>query len=163
MAPNIYSPDFEHEQDEPGFRMRDAWIAHRAGAKRLGAGLYELYPNQASFEYHWHTANEEMLVVLSGTVTLRTPDGERQVGAGEVVAFPRGRDGAHQMINDTDRPVRFIVFSEMRGPDINGYPDTGKLGVREEAPGSGLGGIRLNFLESDGVDYWHGAEPPREQ
>lgn len=162
MGPNIYAPDFEHESDKEGFQMRDAWIAYRAGAERLGGGLYELYPGQASFSYHWHTANEEMLVVLQGTVTLRTPEGERPVGEGEIVAFPRGEGGAHQMINDTDEPVRFIVFSEMRGPDIFGEPDSGKLGVRSEAPGSGRG-IRLSFRESDAVDYWHGLEPPREQ
>ena len=161
-APNIYSPDFEHESDKPGFVMRDAWIAYRAGAERLGGSLYELDPGQATFGYHWHTANEEMLVVLSGTVTLRTPDGERAVGAGEVVAFPRGEGGAHQMINDTDAPVRFLVFSEMRGPDICGYPDIGKFGIRTEAPGT-MRGIRLSFLESDAVDYWHGEEPPRQQ
>ena len=160
-APNIYSPEFEHESDKPGFRTRDAWIAHHAGAERLGAGLYELEPGSASFAYHWHTANEEMLVVLSGALTLRTPDGEREVGQGEVVAFPRGRRGAHQTINDGDEPVRFLVFSEMRGPDVCGYPDSGKIGVREEAPGSGRGGIRLSFLESDAVDYWHGDQPPR--
>lgn len=160
--PNIYSPEFEHESDKEGFRMRDAWIAYRAGAERLGGGLYELYPAQACFAYHWHTANEEMLVVLAGTVTLRTPDGERAVGAGEVVAFPRGERGAHQLINDSDEAVRFLVFSEMRGPDVIGYPDAGKIAVRERAPGSRPGGIRLSFMESDAVDYWHGEEPPRQ-
>ena len=162
MAPNIYAPEFELVSDKPGFRLRDAGIAYRAGAERLGGSLYELEPGQATYSYHWHTANEEMLVVLRGTVTLRTPDGERPVGEGEVVAFPRGERGAHQMINDTDAPVRFIVFSEMRGPDVFFEPDTGKIGVRSEAPGSGRG-IRLSFRESDAVDYWHGDEPPREQ
>jgi uncharacterized cupin superfamily protein len=161
MAPNIYAPEWDHKEDKRGFRIRDAWIAHHAGSEHLGGGLYELDPGQASFAYHWHAANEEMLIVLRGTVTLRAPDGERPVSEGEVVAFPRGARGAHQMINDTDEPVRFIVFSEMRGPDINGYPDVGKLGVRDEAPGSGRGGIRLSFLESDAVDYWHGDAPPR--
>ena len=160
MAANVYAPEWDHESDKDGFRMRDCWIAHRVGAERLGAGLYELDPGQASFAYHWHTANEEMLMVLSGSVTLRTPEGEREVGEGELVAFPRGERGAHQMINDGEEPVRFIVFSEMRGPDICGYPDAGKFGIRSEAPGSGRG-IRLSFLESDAVDYWHGDEPPR--
>jgi uncharacterized cupin superfamily protein len=162
MAPNVYEPEFDHEWDRPGFVMRDAWIAYHAGAERLGGSLYELDPNQATFSYHWHSGNEEMVVVLSGTVTLRTPEGERQVPAGEVVAFPRGEAGAHQMINDTDEPVRFLVFSEMRGPDVIGYPDSGKYAIRSEAPGTGRG-IRLSFLESDAVDYWHGDEPPRPQ
>ena len=161
MTPNIHRPEFDHESNRDGFRIRDAWIAHHAGAEHLGAGLYELEPGSASFAYHWHSGNEEMLLVLRGTVTVRTPEGERPAGAGAVVAFPRGERGAHQLINDTDEPVRFIVFSEMRGPDVIGYPDSGKIGVRSEAPGSGRGGIRLSFLEADAVDYWHGDEPPR--
>lgn len=160
--PNLFHPEFEHESDKPGFLIRDAWLAHRAGSEHLGAGLYELLPGSASFAYHWHAGNEELLMVVDGTVTLRTPDGERPVAAGEVVAFPRGEAGAHQMINDTDVPVRFIVFSEMRGPDVIGYPDAGKFAARSEAPGSDRGGIRLSFLESDAVDYWHGDEPPRD-
>lgn len=159
--PNLYASEFDHESDKAGFVMRDAWLAHHAGAERLGAGLYELDPGSASFAYHWHAGNEEMLMVLRGTVTLRTPDGERAVAEGEVVAFPRGERGAHQMINDSGEPVRFVIFSEMRGPDVIGYPDAGKVGVREEAPGSGREGLRLSFLERDAVDYWHGDEPPR--
>ena len=159
--PNLFEPQFDHESDRPGFIIRDAWLAHQAGAERLGAGLYELDPGSASFAYHWHAGNEELLMVVRGNLTLRTPDGEREVAEGEVVAFPRGEAGAHQMINDGDEPVRFVVFSEMRGPDVIGYPDAGKIGVRSEAPGSGRGGVRLSFLESDAVDYWHGDKPPR--
>ncbi len=160
MTPNVYQPEWDHESDRAGFLMRDAWIAHRAGAERLGASLYELEPGSATYSYHWHSGNEEMVMVLRGRVTLRTPDGERELAEGEVVAFPRGERGGHQMINGTDEPVRFLVFSEMRGPDVIAYPDTGKIGVRSEAPGSGRG-IRLSFLEQDAVDYWHGDKPPR--
>lgn len=160
-APNIYAPEFDHDSDREGFVYRDAWIAHHAGSERLGAGLYELDPGSATFAYHWHSANEEMLMVVSGTVTVRTPEGERAAAEGEVVAFPRGEAGAHQIINDGDEPARFVVFSEMRGPDVIGYPDASKIGARTEAPGSGRGGIRLSFLESDAVDYFHGDEPPR--
>ena len=157
---NIFEPEWDHESDRTGFLIRDAWIAHHAGAEHLGGSLYELDPGEASFAYHWHAGNEEMLVVLQGAVTVRSPEGEREVAEGSVVAFPRGERGAHQMINDTDEPVRFLVFSEMRGPDVIGYPGSDKVAVRSEAPGSGRG-MRLSFLERDAVDYWHGDEPPR--
>jgi uncharacterized cupin superfamily protein len=159
--PNLYEPRFDHESDREGFVMRDAWLAHHAGAERLGAGLYELDPGSATFAYHWHAGNEELVMVVRGTPTLRTPEGERRLEEGAVVAFPRGERGAHQLINDGSEPVRFVVFSEMRGPDVISYPDAGKIGARSEAPGSGRGGIRLSFLEPDAVDYWHGDEPPR--
>ena len=42
--------------------------------------------------------------MLRGTPVLRTPQGERELAEGEVVAFPAGRDGAHQSINDGEAP-----------------------------------------------------------
>jgi uncharacterized cupin superfamily protein len=161
VAPNVFEPEFEPEDsDREGFAHRGAWISHQAGAEQLGASLYEIGAGQANCPYHWHAANEELLIVLRGTVTLRTPDGEQELGAGETVAFPRGEAGAHQMINRTDQPVRFLVLSEMRRPDVPVYPDSGKVGVREVAPGSGQEGLRLNFRAGDAVDYWEGEEPP---
>ncbi len=117
-------------------------------------------PGQSNCPYHWHAANEEMLIALRGTVTVRTPDGEQDVSEGELLAFPRGEAGAHQMINHTDEPVRFIVVSEMRAPEVPVYPDSAKVGVREAAPGSGQEGLRLNFRTEDAVDYWEGEDSP---
>ncbi len=72
------------------------------------------------------TANEEALLVLEGTVTVREPGGTREVGAGEVVAFPRGERGAHQLYNRGGEPARFIVLSEMNWPDPCVYPDSAR-------------------------------------
>ena len=47
--------------------------------------------------------------------------------AGDVDCFPRGKDGAHQIINRTDSPIRVLVLSSMVGPDIIEYLDTGKV------------------------------------
>jgi uncharacterized cupin superfamily protein len=159
--PNVFEPEFEPEEvDRQGFAHRGATVGQEAGAEHLGASLYEVAAGQANCPYHWHAANEEMLVVLRGTITVRTPQGHHDVRAGEMVGFPRGEAGAHQMINRTDEPVRFLVVSEMRRPDVPVYPDSGKVGVRETAPGSGRDGLRLNFRADDAVDYWDGEDPP---
>jgi uncharacterized cupin superfamily protein len=94
--------------------------------------------------------------VLRGRPHLRTTAGWRQLDEGEVVAFPVG---AHQILNRCDTPVRFMVVSEMVGPDVVVYPDSGKVGAREAAPGSGVG-LRESFLSRDAVDYWDGERPP---
>jgi uncharacterized cupin superfamily protein len=72
----------------------------------LGASVYELGPGNFAV-YHYHHGAEELLVVLRGRPTLRTPDGERVLAEGEAVHFPTGPDGAHAVRNDTDEPVRF--------------------------------------------------------
>jgi uncharacterized cupin superfamily protein len=159
--PNVFEPDFdERSSDREGFGYRATQVGMHAGTDRLGASLYELSPGNSMFPYHYHLANEELLVVLRGQPYLRTPEGWRQLEEGEVVAFPRGERGAHQLVNRTEDGVRLLMISEMRSPDIPVYPDTGKVGVREHAPGSGREGLRLNFRMDDDRDYWDGEKPP---
>jgi uncharacterized cupin superfamily protein len=90
---------------------------------RIGATVYELPPGGRS-TYHFHHAAEEILVALRGTVTLRTPSGERELAEGDVVHFERGPAGAHEQLNRTEEPVRYLMISNREGPEIVEYPDT---------------------------------------
>ena len=156
---NIYEPEWNRESDMEGFSYKDCWLGEQAGSERLGASLYEIEPGQATFPYHWHTANEEVLLVLEGTVTLRDPSGAREVEAGGVVSFPRGERGAHQLLNRGDERARFIVMSEMNWPDPCVYPDSGKVSASFVRPGDGEPRRRV-FFEATAVDYWAGEGPP---
>ena len=100
-------------------------VGAQAGARELGASLYELDPGAVGSPLHVHHANEELLLVLDGTLSLRGPAGTQLLSAGAVVAFPRGKDGAHSLINRSDAPVRYLVVSTTSHPDIVEYPDTG--------------------------------------
>jgi uncharacterized cupin superfamily protein len=103
-------------------------LAEHAGAENLGASLYELQPGD-EMVFHYHVQREELLIVLDGRPSLRTADGWEELPEGEVVAFPRGESGAHGYRNDTDEPIRLLMVSEMNGPNISVYPDTGQIGV----------------------------------
>ncbi len=157
---NVFEPDFDAEQDRPGFTWRRARIARQAGAERLGASLFELGPGQAAFPLHYHHANEELLVVLAGAMTLRTVAGERELALGEAVAFPRGEAGAHQVINRGDHPARFLIISEMNAPEIVVYPDSGKIFARDTPPGGGPVRDGGSFFVDDAVDYFEGEPQP---
>lgn len=159
---NAFEPDFDTDQDRPGFSYRRARLGRQAGTERLGASLYEVPSGQATFPYHFHFANEELLVVLRGRPHLRTPAGWRQLEQGEVVAFPVGEHGAHQVQNRTDEPVRFLVVSEMVAPEMSVYPDTGKLGAMSRPPGAPDDPDEVFgfFRRADATDYWEGEEPP---
>jgi uncharacterized cupin superfamily protein len=93
-----------------------------------GCTVYELGPGEES-RYHWHVGEEELLLVLAGTPTLRTPAGESTLRPWDLTAFPRGEAGAHQLRNDTDEPVRAAFFSTVSDPEVIGYPDEGRIGV----------------------------------
>jgi uncharacterized cupin superfamily protein len=134
---NVFDPDFDAEQrDKPPFTWRRARLGRQAGAESLGASLFELPPGASSFPLHVHHANEEMIVVLAGRPTLRSIDDSRELAPGELVACPPGRRGAHRIDNATVEPVRFLVVSTMNAPEVNEYPDSGKIWVRDYAPGA---------------------------
>jgi uncharacterized cupin superfamily protein len=133
---NIYEPEFDVEQDRPPYTWRRARLGRAAGAQRLGASLFHVPPGAATFPLHAHLHNEELLVVVGGAPTLRTLDGERTLRAGDVVAFPAGRAGAHELRNDTDEDVSLLVVSTMLAPEVNLFPDTGEVWVRDYVPGT---------------------------
>jgi uncharacterized cupin superfamily protein len=158
---NLFEPEFDTEHDRSGFTYRRARLGRQAGAERLGASLYELAPGQAQWPMHYHLANEELLIAIAGRPTLRTPDGERELREGEVVALPIGERGAHQVVNRTEEPARILIVSEMAGPDIVVRPESGKLSAFGRAPGSPDDeGAHWVFFERDQVDFWDGEEPP---
>ncbi|MGA9875068.1 MAG: cupin domain-containing protein [Solirubrobacteraceae bacterium] len=159
--PNINDPDFDEPREHPGFVCQRARISRHAGSERLGMSLWEIPPGEAAYPYHHHLTEEELLLVLDGRPSLRTPDGWRELAEGEVVAFPRGEDGAHQLVNRTQETVRFLSISTSGEPDIVIYPDSGKLGAFERLPQGG--GLRAMFHMSDTVDYHDGEHPPPSQ
>jgi uncharacterized cupin superfamily protein len=99
-------------------------VGAQAGAQELAANVYELDPGAVGSPLHVHHANEELLLVLAGTLSVRGPDGTQLLPAGAVVAFPRGKPGAHSLVNRSDAPVRYLVVSTTNRPDVVEYPDT---------------------------------------
>ncbi len=134
---NLFEPEFDAERDEPPFRWRRAKLAQQAGSRELGASLFEVPPGAATFPLHAHFANEELLVVLSGRPTLTGIGGNsRQLETGEIVACPAGRDGAHRLDNETAEPVRVLIVSTMKSPEINEMLEDHSYWVRDYAPGT---------------------------
>ena len=134
-------------------------LGQAAGDEKLGCSLYEIPPGKKAWPYHFHTGNEEAMYVLAGEATLRTPEGERTVPPGSYAAFPTGEDGAHEVRNDGDEPLRYLAVSTMRDPDVMGYPDSGKVGVVAGSPPGGESSERVFsefFYEADAVGYWEG-------
>lgn len=133
----------------PGYRMRRARLGPSLGAERLGGTVYELDPGDSICPYHWEGVEEEWLLVLAGTPTLRDPEGEHELILGDVVCFPPGPDGAHKVTNRSDAVVRVLMLSTIPENEISicVYPDSSKVGVYP--PGK-------LFRIADAVDYWDG-------
>jgi uncharacterized cupin superfamily protein len=131
--PNILADEpWEFVAEKMGVRGRQ--VAEPAGARDLGATIYEYEPGASGFNLHAHYSFEELFVVLQGQPTLRTADGERPLAAGEVIACPRGRDGMHTFANPGEEPARILAISTLQFPDVVIYPELGTVAVATRHP-----------------------------
>ena len=150
---NLNSDEWDLTEDREGWHSRDAWVGAHIGAELLGGTMYELEPGNRLCPYHAHYANEEWLVTLRGKPTLRTPEGEQMLQEGDVVCFPRGKEGAHQVINRTEAPIRVLMLSTQIAPEIVEQLDSGKIGAR-----SASGEQILLSRPGPRLDYWDGED-----
>ncbi|MBS1871520.1 MAG: cupin domain-containing protein [Actinobacteria bacterium] len=152
---NVYTQEWQRTVERGGWGLRGASVGALAGARQVGMTVYELDPGKRNLPYHAHHGIEELIVVLRGTPTLRTPAGERELAEGEVVAFPPGRDGAHQVLNRSDEVVRFLMLSSKAPADLIEYPDSGKISAQAGAWGTPEAVSYMLAMEPQ-LDYFAG-------
>jgi uncharacterized cupin superfamily protein len=154
--PNIFNLnddiEWDRTEERPGWVSRDAWVGQRIGGELIGGSMYELEPGNRLWPYHTHHVNEEWLIVVRGAPTLRTPEGETLLREGDMVAFPRGEGGLHQVTNRTDAPIRVLMLSSMIDSDVLEYPDSGKISA--VANGQRL----FRTLRGPDAEYWEGED-----
>ena len=121
---SAYGDNVWAELPELGDGVRGARLV-RTDGRQLAGAVWELAPGCDAIPYHFHHGTEEYLVVLRGSATLRTPDGERELAEGAVVHFPPGPEGAHSVVNRGDEPVRYLFVAAHASPDVVEYPDEG--------------------------------------
>jgi uncharacterized cupin superfamily protein len=82
---------------------------------------------------HFHHGAEELLFVVAGEPTLRVAEGEeRTLRVGEVVSFPPGREGTHQILNRGAEPARVLICSTNDLPEVAEQVETGLTVVLTE-------------------------------
>ena len=142
---NIHAERFEGRLD----------VAQALGSDSLAMFVYDLEPGGGSSPYHYEYA-EEWVLVVEGTLVLRSPDGEHTLRHGDLVRFPAGPAGAHKLMNRSDAPARTLMFSSSRTPAVSVYPDSDKIGVWSGREPDELIFRRSTAVEwSDGEDGWH--------
>lgn len=117
--------------------------------QNLNFDLRLLNPGQFSAPYHFHRYAEELFMVLSGSMTLRTPKGLEIVTCGDLIFFETGESGAHQFYNHGTEPCTYLDVRTFIGMDICEYPDSGKILI---APSMEI------FSNESKVGYFKGEE-----
>jgi uncharacterized cupin superfamily protein len=148
--------EYENAGEQAGYGgVRGQRLRRQLGAS-LSAAVWELEPGATQAPYHFHHGGEELLIVLRGTPTLRSPEGERELKEGEVVHFPRGPEGAHQLSNRSDHVVRYVMAASQGTPEIIEYPDSGKIAAMARTETSAGGPLFTVNRLADAVDYYDG-------
>jgi uncharacterized cupin superfamily protein len=150
---NLYDGPVEWDADDPeGYGCGYRRIGPLLGAEQMGATLYELEQGNSNCPYHYEYGREEWLFVVSGTLTLRRPEGEQTLRTGDLVCFPEGPGGAHKITNRDPETLRVLVWSTRGDPSVAVYPDSDKIGVwtGPDSP------EKIMVRRESNVDYWEG-------
>ena len=115
--PNVFA-DSPWDFEAAIAQVRGRAIAERAGARELGATVYELAPGACGFFLLADSVSDELFVVLSGRPTLRTETVERELEPGDVVASSSGYDGTETLANLSAETARVLAVSTPRLSEV---------------------------------------------
>ncbi|MCO4770599.1 MAG: cupin domain-containing protein [Deltaproteobacteria bacterium] len=145
VAQNVPKNDFG--------KMVGRRLSAAAGAKRVMVNHDKLLPGGQTGRLHWHSAEEEIVFVLSGRPTLRqvrgiTPpvaDDGRPAGMpdfsnpiiqttelkqGDVVCFGPHLPIAHHLRNESNAPCELLVIGLNDPHDVIVFPEQGRVYVK---------------------------------
>jgi uncharacterized cupin superfamily protein len=101
------------------------------GMTQFGVNHVSLEPGSISALRHWHEAEDELVYVLSGELTLVDENGEHPLQAGCVAGFPAGVPNAHHLVNNSAGVATYLSIGARRPrEDAVHYPDDGIGPVR---------------------------------
>ena len=94
------------------------------GLTEMGVSHVTLKPGAWSSQRHWHKAEDEFVVMLSGEAVLIDDSGEHVMRPGDCATFPAGEHNGHHLINRSDMDCIFIAVSAGdKKADAGEYPD----------------------------------------
>jgi len=129
----------------------------RKDGRKIGIAYEELPPGKQSVPFHYHLLEEEHIIGLEGEATLRLGDKRYPIKAGDYVGFPANQRAGHCLINEGDKPFRYIIIGDHKPNDVCVYPDSRKILIR--------GFDRTILRDGERLDYWDGerADEPIER
>ena len=98
--------------------------------RQCSVSVYEIPPGKSAYPYHYHIKNEEAFYILSGIGSLKTPEGVKDVKAGDFVFFNAEESGAHKLTNTSETEMlTYLDFDTQNEVDITFYPDSSKVAI----------------------------------
>lgn len=104
------------------------------GLTQFGTNIVKLAPGAWSSQRHWHSKEDEFVVMLSGEAVLVTEGREEPMRPGDCAAFPAGLADAHHLVNRSDADATFLVVGTDIADDHCSYPDVDLDLPRNDGP-----------------------------
>lgn len=144
----FYGQNSKHGQTFE-FKKSEVTSPFKNGEGELSVSFYTLLPGKSNYPYHQHTGNEEVFYIISGTATLKTPEGDVEVTEGDVIVMPPNEKGAHMLTNNSNEPLLYIDVHTVHSPEVVIYPNTGKVRIM-------AGDMQKSFKIDSEVNYLDG-------
>ena len=128
-----------------GTRYRQ--LGEFGGCSHVGVSIEEIPPGRQNYPFHYHLLEEEHLLALEGTATLRLGSHAYELTPGSYVCFPAGQKAGHAVVNTGEEPFRYLIVGERDDREVVVYPDFDRVGVRLTGEG---------YRKSATLDYWEG-------
>lgn len=102
----------------------------RGAGGRLGMVMNRLPPGNVGCPFHWHAHEDEVFYIVSGRGVLRYGDERYEIGPGDCISCPANTKVAHQIANPFAEDLVYLAAGNYEPHEVCGYPDTGKIMVR---------------------------------
>ena len=109
------------------------WISEAGGLTQFGAFVEVLMPGATSSVKHWHSAEDEMVYVLEGVVTLIEGETETALHPGQAATFRSGVPLGHTLQNRGSLPSKCLVVGTRAPLDRITYPDHDRICIRDRS------------------------------
>ncbi len=158
---HVVSPSTLSERDCGSLFGRQ--LSRSAGARRVFVNLDRLPPRGCTSPAHWHSVDEELVLVLSGSPTLRQLRGKPGDGAPDfagltaercvlqardVVHFGPQHPLAHQVLNESDEDALLLVIGTDDPQDLTVFPERDRVYVKALASSAPF--RRANYWDGEG-------------
>lgn len=131
IAPDI-GAGYPPPHDELCGHVERRVLGDQFGLNQFGVNMVRLPPGQGSAQRHWHSHEDEFVMVLRGKLTLVTDAGEREIGPGMVAGFPAGVADGHHLVNKSTEDAVYLEIGARAETDECVYPDIDLRYVRDE-------------------------------
>lgn len=109
------------------------WISEPGGLTQFGAFVQVLPPGSFSSIRHWHSAEDELVFVLDGEVTLIEGEAKTLLRAGDSATFSAGVAVGHHLANEGNQPARYFVVGTRAPIDVITCPDHDRICHRDRS------------------------------